>query len=137
MRYMPAQMSLLLMLAAACASSGKSSGTGGPAPAAAADSAGPTSGVQVVIDNSNINDLNIYLLKGGSRVLVGRAPALKKSTLTIPESVTPANAQIKLLAVPPGSSRPIPTPATVVPHGQRLYWSIGSDPSMSTVSTGE
>jgi hypothetical protein len=116
-----------LMWTAACARSSTSSGEAGPAPSA---------GLQVVIDNQNINDLNIYLLSGGSRVLVGRAEALRTSTLTIPESVTPSNGQISLLAFSPGASRPIASPPTVVPQGQRLYWSIGFDPSMSTTSTG-
>jgi hypothetical protein len=119
---------VFLVWTAACARSGTSSDEAGPAPSA---------GLQVVIDNQNINALNIYLLSDGSRVLVGRADALRTSTLTIPESVTPSNGQITLLAVSPGAGRPIPSPTTVVPRGQRLYWSIGSDPSLSTTSTGD
>jgi hypothetical protein len=127
----------LLLATAACAGSSTSSGTSQPAPDAASESAGAAAGIPVVIDNQNITDLNIYLVKGGGRVLVGRAPTGKKSTIVIPESVTPASSRITLVADPPGGSGPITTAPTFVPPGQRLYWRIGSDQTTSTSSTGE
>jgi hypothetical protein len=128
-------MGAFLILAAACAGSTTSSGAAGAAPAP--DSTGSVTGMQVVIDNQNFNDMNVYFVKAGSRILIGRAASMKTSTLTIPSAVTPADLRVALVAVPPGGSRPITAPSTIVPAGQRLYWTIGSDPSMSTVSTGE
>jgi hypothetical protein len=57
--------------------------------------------------------------------------------VTIPGSLATADQQVKLLADPVGGSRSIPTPTLIVPPGQRVYWTIGSDPSSSTASTGE
>ena len=122
----------------ACASSSTSSaGTAKPAPEASADSAGATSGIPVVVDNQNITDLNIYLIKGGGRILVGRAPNGQKTTFVIPESVTPASSRITLVADPPGGSGPITAGPTIVPAGERLYWRVGTDQSASNFSTGQ
>jgi hypothetical protein len=128
---------LLLLLSAAACASNTSKEAAGPAPTGSADSAQNSSGIQVQVDNQNISDMNIYLLKGGARWLVGQAGSLSKSTLTIPGSVAPTDLRVRLLADPIGGSRPVTTPVLIVPHGQRIYWSIGSDPSMSTASTGE
>ena len=138
MRDLRAGIGVFLMLAAVgCTASSTSSDAAGPAPAGSADSARASTGIEVQIDNQNFNDMNIYLLKGGARTLIGRATGLQKSTLTIPASMTPADLRVRLLADPTGASRPITTPILIVPRGQRVYWTIGSDPSMSTTSTGE
>ena len=119
---------------AACASHAPDEA--GPAPISRADSAEATAGLQVQVDNQNINDMNIYLLRSGSRFLVGQAGGLTKTTLTIPEAMSPGDVRVRLIAVPIGGSRPITTPVLIVPPGQRVYWSIGSDPSTSTASAG-
>jgi hypothetical protein len=130
-----AGMAVFLMLAAAsCASHAPDEA--GPAPISRADSARDSTGLQVQIDNQNINDMSIYLLRSGSRFLVGQAGGLSKTTLTIPEGMTPTDLRVRLLAEPIGGSRPIATPVLMVPPGQRIYWSIGSDPATSTASAG-
>jgi hypothetical protein len=128
---------LLLLLSAAACASNTSNEAAGPAPAGSADSAQASSGIEVQVDNQNISDMNVYLLKGGSRWLVGQAGGLSKSTLTIPGSVAPTDLRVRLLADPIGGNRSVTTPVLIVPRGQRIYWSIGSDPSMSTASAGE
>ena len=130
-----AGMAVFLMLAAAaCASHAPDEA--GPAPLSRADSAGASTGLQVQIDNQNINDMSIYLLRSGSRFLVGQAGGLSKTTLTIPEGMMSRDLRVRLIAEPIGGSRPIATPVLIVPRGQRIYWSIGSDPSTSTASAG-
>jgi hypothetical protein len=130
-----AGMAVALMLAAAgCASHAPDEA--GPAPMSRADSARDSTGLQVQIDNQNINDMSIYLLRTGSRFLVGQAGGLSKTMLTIPEGITPTDLRVRLLAEPIGGSRPIATPVLIVPSGQRIYWSIGSDPATSTASAG-
>jgi hypothetical protein len=130
-----AGMAVFSMLAAAgCASHAPDQA--GPAPISRADSARDSTGLQVQIDNQNINDMSIYLLRTGSRFLVGQAGGLSKTTLTIPEGITPPDLRVRLLAEPIGGSRPIATPVLIVPPGQRVYWSIGSDPATSTASAG-
>jgi len=124
----------LLLAAAACASHAPDEA--GPPPISRADSAEASTGLQVQVDNQNINDMNIYLLRSGSRFLVGQAGGLSKTTLTIPEAMSPGDLRVRLIAVPIGGSRPITTPVLIVPPGQRVYWSIGSDPSTSNASAG-
>jgi hypothetical protein len=135
MKDLRAGMAVFLMLAAAaCASHARD--VAGPAPISRADSARDSTGLQVQIDNQNINDMSIYLLRSGARFLVGQAGGLSKTTLTIPEAMTTTDLRVRLIAEPIGGSRPIATPVLIVPPGQRVYWSIGSDPATSTASAG-
>jgi hypothetical protein len=135
MKKLWAGMALFSMLAAtACASHAPDEA--GPAPISRADSAGDSTGLQVQIDNQNINDMSIYLVRSGSRFLVGQAGGMSKTTLTIPEGITPTDFRVRLIAEPIGGSRPIATPVLIVPRGQRVYWSIGSDAATSTASAG-
>jgi hypothetical protein len=135
MNKLQAGMAVFVMLVAAgCASHAPDEA--GPAPITRADSARDSTGLQVQIDNQNINDMSIYLLRSGSRFLVGQAGGLSKTTLTIPEGATPTDLRVRLIAEPIGGSRPIATPVLIVPPGQRIYWSIGSDPATSTASAG-
>jgi hypothetical protein len=135
MKGLRAGMAVFLMLAAAACASHAPDEVG-PAPMSRADSAGDSTGLQVRVDNQNINDMNIYLLRSGSRFLVGQAGGLSKTTLTIPEAMTPGDLRVRLIAEPIGGSRPITTPVLIVPPGQHVYWSIGSDPATSTASAG-
>ena len=137
MRDLRMGIGLLLLLSAAACASNTSKEAAGPAPLERADSAEASSGIEVQIDNQNISDMSIYLLKGGTRWLVGQAGGLSKSTIKIPASVAPTDLRVRLLADPIGGSRRVTTPLLIVSRGEKIYWSIGSDPSMSTASTGE
>ena len=136
MRNLRIALGLFLALSAAsCASN--TSDQAGPAPLERADNAAASRGVEVQIDNQNLSDMSVYLLKGGSRWLVGQAGGLSKSTLTIPAGVAPTDLRVRLLADPIGGNRAITTPLLIVPHGQRVYWTIGSEPATSSATTGE
>jgi hypothetical protein len=93
-------------------------------------------GLPVEIDNQNFSDMNIYLVNGGQRFLLGQAEGLTRTTLTISEGLAPIDGRLRLEADPIGASRPVFTPVLVVSPGQSVYWTIGSDPEMSTASTG-
>jgi hypothetical protein len=94
------------------------------------------SGLPVQIDNQNFSDMDIYLVNGGQRWLLGQAGGLSSTTLTISDGMSPADGRLRLEADPIGASPPIFTPVLVVSRGQSVYWTIGSDPEMSTASTG-
>lgn len=128
MQYLYTVACLALLAAAGCASSHTEVA---PAPSAQA-----RSGTAVQIDNQNYSDMNIYVLNAGQRVLVGQVGGLDKTTLIIPTSLTPADGRVRLLADPIGAAGPITTPLLLVPQGQQIYWTIGSDPATSTASTG-
>jgi hypothetical protein len=92
---------------------------------------------RVEIDNENFNDMNIYLLKGGdTRVYLGSASGLTKTTLLIPRENVGGNWEVRLFADPIGPATPIRTGALLVAPNQNVYWTIGPDQAASTVSAG-
>lgn len=124
----------LLLLAAGCAHS-PAPGTS-PAPQAAARTTGAQRAIAVQVDNQNFSDMNVYLMTAGSRWLVGRVSGMTKATLTVPSSLAPADLRVRLRAEAIGGRAATTTPTLIVPAGQQVYWTIGSDPSMSTASAG-
>ena len=126
MWHLRAGLIALLGLSTAC---GASRSTVASAPEPSSDE------IPVQIDNQNFNDMEIYVVKNGQRLLIGQAGGLTKTTLTI-RNVARGGGRVRLLAEPIGWARPIATPTLVVPPGQSIYWTIGSDPTTSTASTG-
>lgn len=128
----------LLVLSAACG--GSRQPTAAPAPSPNENAAGePESdreGIAVQIDNQNFADMNIYVITGGQRLLLGSATGLAKTTLTIPAEVAKGSSRVRLIADPIGGAEPITTPLLVVPRGQSIFWTIGSDPATSTATAG-
>jgi hypothetical protein len=111
-----------------------------PAPqadSAAADASQQgSSKTRVEIDNQNFSDMNVYLMDEGTRVLLGSAAGLSKTTLLIPAGATGGSWQVRLLADPIGGSTPIRTPSLLVAPGQSVYWTIGADAASSFASAG-
>jgi hypothetical protein len=91
--------------------------------------------IPVKIDNQNFSDMEIYVLRSGQRLLIGQASGMAKTTLSI-KNATRGDGRIRLLAEPIGAVRRISTPLLVVPPGQSIFWTIGSDPATSTAYTG-
>lgn len=133
-----ARMGLLGLLALAAGCGASRSSTDGPAPTqkvgAEADSSYRSTKVE--IDNRNYSDMSIYLINDGARVLVGSAPGLSKTTLSLPAGSRRTNWRVRLLADPVGSSATIRTPTLLVAPGQSVYWTIGSDNASSYASAG-
>jgi hypothetical protein len=115
----------LLGLSAACGAS-RAPGT--------SSSVSPSNEIPVQIDNQNFSDMEI-VVRGGQRWLVGQAGGLSKTTLTIRNAIR-GDGRVRLVAEPIGGAAPIATPTLLVPQGQSIFWTIGSDPTMSTASTG-
>jgi hypothetical protein len=128
----------LVALSAACGASRSSAASPEPKPGtAAAEAAEPgRSKTRVEIDNQNFSDMNIYLIDQGTRVLLGSANGLSKTTLLIPSGAVRSSWQVRLQADPIGGASPIRTPALLVAPGQSVYWTIGSDPDNSFASAG-
>ena len=123
----------LLTLSTACGAARSPQAEPAPAPASASAEAGKT---PVEIDNQNFNDMNIYLLEGGSRVFIGSASGLTKTTLLIPHGSVGADWEVRLLADPIGPSTPIRTGALLVAPAQSVHWTIGADQEASFASAG-
>jgi hypothetical protein len=126
----------LLLLAAACARSPAPAAVPSPEAAARADSARTSRAIPVQVDNQNFSDMNVYLVTRGTRWLVGNVAGLTKTTLTVPASLAPADLRVRLIAHAIGGGAATTTPTLIVAPGQQVYWTIGSDPSMSTASAG-
>ena len=126
MRYLRAKSVVLVGLLSACGAS-RSNVASSPEPSAKA--------IQVQIDNQNYSDMDVYVLQSGQRLLVGQAGGLSQTTLTI-QNVIQGGGRIRLLAQPIGAVRPIRTPTLVVPPGESIFWTIGSDTSTSSAYTG-
>jgi hypothetical protein len=126
MWHLRAELITLLGLSTACGAS-RSTTASGPEPS--------SNEIPVQIDNQNFSDMDIYVLKNGERWLIGHAGGLTKTTLTIRGAVR-GDGRVRLLAEPIGGARPITTPTLVVPQGQSIFWTIGSDLITSTASTG-
>ena len=92
----------LLVLSSAC---GATRATPTSAPEPSSDE------IPVQIDNQNFNDMTIYILRGGSRFLVGQAGGLSTTTLIIPGGVG-ADGRVRLVADPIGAR---PANVTVPP----------------------
>ena len=127
----------LVALSAACgASRSPASPAPKPSTASAATAESGRSKTRVEIDNQNFNVMNIYLINQGTRMLLGSANGLSKTTLQIPDGVVRSSWQVRLLADPIGGTSPIRTPSLLVAPGQNVYWTIGSDPANSFASAG-
>lgn len=130
-------LAALAVVAGACGGSRAPDTEPAPKPYADADSgATDRSAIPVEVDNRNYSDMDIYLVNGGVRVLVGSAPALTRTTLSLPPGTSRVGWRVRLLADPIGSSAIIRTPELIVPPGQRVYWTIGPDAASSYASAG-
>ena len=102
---------------------------------ASADAGTRPRAIPVEVTNQNFNTMSIYVVKDGGRYLVGQVDGLSETTLTIPASLAPADYRLRLRAeaIAGGSTT---TPTLLVSPGQRVYWTLGSDLSISSASAG-
>ena len=135
MRTSPALFTVSLLLAAAgCARSPAPTASPSPQTSGTAQSARRT--IAVRIDNQNFADMNVYLMSGGTRWLLGQVGGMTRATLAVPAGLAPADQRVRLRAEAIGGRGATTTPTLMVPPGQQVYWTIGSDPAMSTASAG-
>jgi hypothetical protein len=120
-------LAALALLAAACSRTPDLS----PEP----DAGSRMQAIPVQVSNQNFNTMSIYLVRQGSRYLIGQIYGLGDTTITIPASLTPPDHQIRLRAEAIGGGATT-TQTLIVPPGQRIYWTLGADLSISTASAG-
>jgi hypothetical protein len=123
----------LLGLSVACAASRPPATSPSPQPVTA--SADSEARIRVQIDNQNYSDMDIYLVDRGTRLLLGSASGLTKTTLLLPAS-SGGDGRVQLQADPIGAVAPIRTPQLLVAPGQQVYWTIGADRADSYASVG-
>ncbi len=123
----------LAILSAGCGAARSAPQATAPSPAPSQADRGKT---RVEIDNQNFNDMTIYLIEPGTRVLLGSVTGLTKTTLTIPRGGVGGDWKVVLLADPVGGSSPIRTPSLLVAPGQSVFWTIGANSADSFASAG-
>ena len=136
MRASPASFLALLLLAAGCARS--PAPVTGAAPMPTSESSGERASreIPIQVNNQNFNAMDVYLLKDGARWLLGQVGGLTTATLSVPANLAPSDLRVRLRAEPIGGAAATTTPLLLVSPGQQVYWTIGSDPSMSSASAG-
>jgi hypothetical protein len=130
---------LLTLAAVGCGAANPPAESPAPSTATAArdrDSTPEPGSLPVQIDNQNFSDMNVYVVTDGQRWLLGQAGGMARTTLSIPAGIARGSGRVRLLAEPIGGLQPFTTPVLLVPPGQQVYWTIGSDPATSTATTG-
>lgn len=126
----------VLLLAAGCARTPAPSTSPSPETSTASRSGGPSRAIPVQVNNQNFSDMDIYLIRDGARWLVGQVGGLTEATLTVPAGLAPADQRVRLGAQAIGGGDGTSTPVLIVPPGEKVYWTIGADPAMSSASAG-
>ncbi|ARA92543.1 hypothetical protein AWN76_004725 [Rhodothermaceae bacterium RA] len=100
-------IALLVVLVAACGSLQPASGPAGPR-------------TVLEVENRNFLDMNLYVLRAGQRVRLGRIGGGERRAFTIPDYVVRGSSDLQFLADPVGSARtPVTMPLAVTP-GDRV-----------------
>jgi hypothetical protein len=68
-------------------------------------SASGTSPTVLQVDNQGLADMNIYIFNAGQRFRIGFAGGLRKTQITIPNTLIPGTGELAFLADPVGSNR--------------------------------
>ncbi len=133
---MPAQLVgsiLLLLLVTACAR--KPAGTGPiPDSTPAAEENLANAEITVVIDNHNLLDMTVYLIRGNHPERLGTAPGLSTRIFSLPWRRVEGRGEIRLAADPIGQNGAIRTEFLVVRPGSVVEWTIESVLGQSSVS---
>jgi hypothetical protein len=125
----------LLVLSAACGAS--RSTVAGAAPTTGATGTEPGSrAIAVQVDNQNLSDMNIYIVNGTKRWLVGQVGGRRKTTFGIAPGLAMSAGRVRLVADGAGAAVKLATPPLLVAPGQSIFWTLGSTPSSSTATVG-
>ncbi len=101
----------------ACASTADS-GLEGAAPAA------PYRSTTVRVQNNNWQDVNVYVLRSGSRFRLGTVPSVTERTFRLPSGLDTGGSDVELLADPIGSTRTHATGPILFSPGDQIVWKI-------------
>ena len=109
---------LLALASAACSAGGRPSRPGTEFPAT----------TTLEVDNQSFADMTVYLVDGGSRIRLGRAPGKATTALKIPPSMLGAARELQFLAEPLASSRGTVSDRIWVTPGDRISLMIPPTP---------
>jgi hypothetical protein len=125
----------LLAFSAACGVS--RSTIAGAAPTTGATGTEPGSrAIAVQVDNQNSSDMNIYIVNGTQRWLLGQVGGRSTTTFGIAPGLAMSAGRVRLVAGGAGAAVKLATPPLLVAPGQSIFWTLGSTPLSSTATVG-
>jgi hypothetical protein len=86
------------------------------------------------VENNNWATMNVYALRGSSRVRLGTVTSMSRAVFRIPASLLNAAGDVRLMADPIGSSNTHVTPSIQVNPGERIEFTIQNHLATSSVS---
>jgi hypothetical protein len=119
--------SAIAMMMAACASGG--------GPKQATDEAGFAGGrAEVIVQNSNWSDMNVFAVRGGSRVRLGTATSMGRERFRLPRYLVEGTGGLQLIADPIGSRDVFFSQPILISPGQRVEWKLENNLALSSFS---
>lgn len=117
----------LAMAVIGCAPATRGAGAG-----AGMASAEPTT---LIVENNNWSDINVYVLRSGSRIRLGTVTSITKRRFTLPAGLSTASGDLRLIADPIGSTRVYMSPPIQFSEGDAIIWRIENYLPMSSYMT--
>jgi hypothetical protein len=88
--------------------------------------------VMVRVENNNWSDMNVYVLRSGTRQRLGSVSSMTTAKFKLPRHVLVSTEPVRLLADPVGSSRGILSPPLLLNAGQVVEWRVENNPALSS-----
>lgn len=126
---MRSQMSIV---AATFAASLAACATAGEGPRAASGDAGER--IQVMVENHNWSDMNVYLERDGMRTRLGTVTTATTRMFTLPRGALSRTGTFRLVADPIGSPATYITAPLLIAPGQRIEFTIENHVNISSVA---
>lgn len=116
----------LALIVAGCASAGGAR--------AAKDDPGFTGSerAEIVVQNSNWLDMNVYAVRGGSRMRLGTVNSMASERFRLPRHMVDGVGGLRLLADPIGSRDVYFSQPILIGPGQRVEWKLENNLALSS-----
>ncbi len=90
--------------------------------------------VQVYVENSNFLDMDIFAVRGATRIRLGTVRSQQGQFFDLPASAIDAGQQLQLLADPIGSRASHRTGTVMINPGDVVEWRLGNSLNQSTLA---
>ena len=90
--------------------------------------------VRVYVENHNFLDVDVFALRGATRIRLGTVRSSQGEFFDLPASATEAGNQLELLADPIGSRQQQRSGSLMINPGDIVEWRLGNSQSQSTIA---
>jgi hypothetical protein len=90
--------------------------------------------VQVYVENSNFLDMDIFAVRGATRIRLGTVGSQQGRFFDLPASAVESGQQLQLLADPVGSRRAHRSGTIMINPGDVVEWRLGNSLNQSTLA---